>query len=183
MARITLYNKSVTVARKHFKACNGADSTQNMVMRRVRKGRYILNVINVTAGQRHCRNIFALAQKFAKADIDKGMRKRHWSRIARRHKIASAYRAAVSHYINELRKGSITEEDLFSVDKIIPRVSRTVPFVPIISPEFSRRPDKKLIMHPKIRYLSICRTHFNNYNSLKNKALGFFFDFSSKNLA
>ncbi|MCQ2214331.1 MAG: hypothetical protein MJZ31_00245 [Bacteroidales bacterium] len=68
--------------------------------------------VKVSEGQRSCRDMFAEAQKMASRELKQWNKKRHWERMAKRHKIRGAHRMAVSWFYRMLKEngGMMNEE-------------------------------------------------------------------------
>lgn len=66
-------------------------------------GRYRLICVVVSEGQRSCRDMFAEAQRMASVELKRWNKRRHWSRMARRHRVKGAHRMAVSWFYGMLK--------------------------------------------------------------------------------
>lgn len=103
MARVEIRHKCITIAREAARRESRARETGRSVFIKRYYGRYKLLAVEVSAKQRSCRDLFAEAQKMASSDLSKWNRRRHWERLAKRHKVKGAHRMAVSGYYRLLK--------------------------------------------------------------------------------
>lgn len=113
MARVEIKHKCIMIAREAARKDSDARRSGRSVYIKRCYGSYRLIEVEVSKKQRSCRDIFADAQKLASYELKQWNKKRHWARLAKRHKIRGAHRMAVSHFYNLLKEnGGELEEEL-----------------------------------------------------------------------
>lgn len=121
MAKIEIRYKCITMAREVARKNSTARITgRSVFIKRCYKSYRLIGVI-VTEKQRNCRDIFAEAQRMAKEDLRNWNRRRHWARLARRHKIGGAHRMAVSCYYRLLKENGGQVNDILGKERIAPK--------------------------------------------------------------
>lgn len=103
MAKVTIKRKCVMVARNAARKSSMSRETGRSVFIKRYYGRYRLIGVVVSESQRSCRDMFAEAQKMASRELKMWNKKRHWERMARKHKIRGAHRMAVSWFYGMLK--------------------------------------------------------------------------------
>lgn len=105
MAIANIRKKYITYARNLARGKSTARTDgRSIYFKRYAGKRYHIIMVHVTEKQRALRDMFAEANKLAKADMTRWNRVRHWERYARKHKKLGAYRAAVSFYYKMIRE-------------------------------------------------------------------------------
>lgn len=113
MARVEIRHKCVMVAREAARKGSLARETGRSVFIKRYYGSYRLLAVKVSEGQRSCRDMFAEAQKMASRELKQWNKKRHWERMAKRHKIRGAHRMAVSWFYGMLKEnGGVMNEEM-----------------------------------------------------------------------
>lgn len=120
MARIEIKHKCIMIARESARKDSMARITGRSVFIKRYYGRYRLIGVVVSEKQRSCRDMFAEAQRMAKEDLRSWNRRRHWARLARRHKIGGAHRMAVSCYYRLLKENGGQVNDILGKEIIAP---------------------------------------------------------------
>ena len=103
MAKVEIKRKCVMVARNAARKSSMSRETGRSVFIKRYYGSYRLIGVVVSEGQRSCRDMFAEAQKMASRELKMWNKKRHWERMARKHKIRGAHRMAVSWFYGMLK--------------------------------------------------------------------------------
>lgn len=103
MAKVTIKRKCVMVARNAARKSSMSRETGTSVFIKRCYGSYRLIAVMVSDKQRSCRDLFAEAQKMASRELKMWNKKRHWERMARKHKIRGAHRMAVSWFYGMLK--------------------------------------------------------------------------------
>lgn len=103
MAKIEIKHKCIMVAREVARKDSRSRETGNSVFIKRYYGSYRLLAVFVSESQRSCRDMFAEAQKIASRELKQWNKKRHWERMARKHKIRGAHRMAVSWFYGMLK--------------------------------------------------------------------------------
>lgn len=111
MAKIEITHKCIMTARKAAQRDSKARETGVSLFIKRYYGKYKLLAVEVSERQRSCRDMFAEAQKMAHEDLENWNRKRHWARLAKKHKKKGAHRMAVSYYYKLLKEGYNREEE------------------------------------------------------------------------
>ncbi len=103
MARVEIRHKCIMVAREAARRDSRARETGRSVFIKRYYGSYKLLAVEVSEKQRSCRDLFADAQKLASKEMKMWNKKRHWERMAKRHKVHGAHRMAVSWFYKLLK--------------------------------------------------------------------------------
>ncbi|MCQ2216844.1 MAG: hypothetical protein MJZ31_13115 [Bacteroidales bacterium] len=103
MARVEIRHKCIMVAREAARRDSRARETGRSVFIKRYYGNYKLLAVEVSEKQRSCRDLFADAQKLASKEMKMWNKKRHWERMAKRHKVHGAHRMAVSWFYKLLK--------------------------------------------------------------------------------
>lgn len=113
MAKIEIKHKCIMVAREAARKDSRSRETGNSVFIKRYYGSYRLLAVFVSESQRSCRDMFAAAQKMASRELKMWNKKRHWERMARKHKIRGAHRMAVSWFYGMLKEsGGVMNEEM-----------------------------------------------------------------------
>lgn len=104
MAKVEIKHKCIMIAREAARRDSNARSSGRSVFIKRYYGAYKIIGVEVSKKQRNCRDIFADAQKLASFELTQWNKKRHWSRLAKRHKIKGAHRMAVSYFYKLLKE-------------------------------------------------------------------------------
>ncbi|MDO4462367.1 MAG: hypothetical protein Q4C30_07730 [Bacteroidia bacterium] len=113
MAWIEIEKRCVMVAREAARSGSVARATGRSVFIKRYYGKYAVVGVDVSKAQRSCRDLFADAQKLASYEIKQWNRRRHWGRLAKRHKVKGAHRMAVSYFYKLLKEnGDRLKEEL-----------------------------------------------------------------------
>lgn len=111
MARVNILHKHIMVARDAARKDSNARVTGKSVFIKRYYGKYVILGMNVTKKQRKCRDIFSDAQKLASYDLKQWNKRRHWTRVAKQHKIRGAHRMAVSYFYKLLKDNGMGLEE------------------------------------------------------------------------
>lgn len=118
MAKVEIKHKCIMVAREAARRDSNARSSGRSVFIKRYYGSYKIIGVEVSKKQRDCRDIFADAQKLASYELKQWNKKRHWMRLAKRHKINGAHRMAVSYFYKLLKeKGGELSDALARIRK------------------------------------------------------------------
>lgn len=118
MAKVEIKHKCIMIAREAARRDSNARSSGRSVFIKRYYGSYKIIGVEVSKKQRNCRDIFADAQKLASFELTQWNKKRHWSRLAKRHKIKGAHRMAVSYFYKLLKeKGGELSDELARIRK------------------------------------------------------------------
>lgn len=104
MAKVEIKRKCIMIAREAARRDSNARSSGRSVFIKRYYGSYKIIGVEVSKKQRDCRDIFADAQKLASYELKQWNKKRHWLRLAKRHKINGAHRMAVSYFYKLLKE-------------------------------------------------------------------------------
>lgn len=123
MARVEITHKCIMSARKAAQRDSKARETGVSLFIKRYYGKYKLLAVEVSERQRSCRDMFAEAQKMAHEDLENWNRKRHWARLAKKHKKKGAHRMAVSYFYRLLKEnGGELREDMEKLERSDSRV-------------------------------------------------------------
>lgn len=118
MAKVEIKRKCIMIAREAARRDSNARSSGRSVFIKRYYGSYKIIGVEVSKKQRDCRDIFADAQKLAAYEMKRWNKKRHWMRLAKRHKINGAHRMAVSYFYKLLKeKGEELSDALARIRK------------------------------------------------------------------
>lgn len=113
MARVEIRYKCIMKAREALRRDKTSRLTGRSVFIKRYYGQYKIIGVEVSAKQRSCRDLFTDAQKLASKEMKKWNKKRHWERMARKHKIRGAHRMAVSWFYGMLKEsGGVMNEEM-----------------------------------------------------------------------
>lgn len=104
MARVEIRYKCIMKAREALRRDKTSRLTGRSVFIKRYYGQYKIIGVEVSAKQRSCRDLFTDAQKLASKEMKKWNKKRHWERMAKRHKVHGAHRMAVSWFYKLLKE-------------------------------------------------------------------------------
>lgn len=125
MARVEIRKKCNTTAREAARKDSSARITGRSVFIKRLHGKYWIMGMEVSKRQRTCRDLFADAQKLASRDLQGWNRKRHWGRIAKRHKVKGAHRMAVSYFYKLLKENGGELDEALYESRLCQRAQRS----------------------------------------------------------
>lgn len=140
MAIANIIHKHIMTARNAARRDSDARISGKSIFIKRHNGKYWIIGVNVSKEQRKCRDIFADAQKLASYEIKQWNRRRHWGRLAKKHKINGAHRMAVSYFYKLLKENEVTlKEELVKT-----RMGRHADYEMFASKLNKLRPTKKI---------------------------------------